>query len=62
MYELFFFCVDEDGEPCETVREGAFETEEEALDRMDNIGSKWFFYPNAYIVDPNGETEIYYAN
>ena len=62
MYELFFFCADEDGEPIETVREGLFDTEDEALDRLDNIGSKWFFYPNAYIIHPNGETEFYYAN
>lgn len=31
------------------VREGEFDTLEEAVYRMNNIGSRWFFYPNACI-------------
>lgn len=44
------------------VKEGEFETLPEALDRMNNIGSRWIFYPNACIIQDNlaqgGEREI----
>lgn len=41
------------------VKEGEFETLPEALDRMDNIGSRWIFYPNACIIQDNmSEREI----
>lgn len=40
------------------VREGTFETKEEAVDRMNNIGSCWIFYPNACIIEDLGDTCI----
>lgn len=33
------------------VRECTFKTKEEAEDRMNNIGSRWIFYPNACIIE-----------
>lgn len=44
------------------VKEGEFETFPEALDRMNNIGSRWFFFANACIIKDDlakgGEREI----
>ncbi len=58
-YELSFFS--DDGE---SVIEGQFDTLDEALDRMDNIGSRWIFYPNAMIFDREEQepVEIFYAD
>lgn len=43
-------------------RRGEFETLPDALDRMNNIGSRWLFFPNACIVKDDlvegGEREI----
>jgi|688.fasta_scaffold1877407_2 hypothetical protein len=48
-FQLRFFCIEEDGST-DYVSEGFFETLEQALDRLENIGSRWIFYPNADIV------------
>ena len=44
------------------VKEGEFRTLPDALDRMNNIGSRWFFFPNACIIKDDlakgGEREI----
>jgi hypothetical protein len=41
------------------VREGEFDTLQDALHRLDNIGSRWVFYPNACIVqDCDGERSL----
>jgi hypothetical protein len=47
-YELQFYAIDEDGS-VNSVTEGYFSTIKEALERIDNIGSKWVLYPNARI-------------
>jgi hypothetical protein len=48
MFELQFFC--QDGCIEDHVREGYFDTIEEVYDRINNIGSRWIFYPNARII------------
>jgi hypothetical protein len=48
MFELQFFC--RDGCLEEHVTEGYFDKIEEVYDRIDNIGSRWIFYPNARII------------
>jgi hypothetical protein len=40
------------------VREGEFDTKEEAEDRMNNIGSRWIFYPNACIIEELGDKRL----
>jgi hypothetical protein len=40
------------------VYEGSFLTLLDAQDRMNNRGSRWFFYPNACITEVIGEKEI----
>lgn len=41
------------------VREGAFDSLQDALHRLDNIGSRWIFYPNACIVqDCDGKRSL----
>ena len=52
MFELQFFY--QDGCLEEHVHEGFFDTIEEVYNRIDNIGSRWIFYPNARI-RKNGE-------
>ncbi len=58
-YELSFF-----DEPEDSVIEGRFDTLDDAYDRMDNIGSRWIFYPNAMIFDlwDQEPVEIFYAD
>lgn len=48
-FQLRFFCIKEDGS-ADYVSEGFFETLEQALYRLENIGSRWIFYLNADIV------------
>jgi len=48
-FQLRFFCIEED-DSINYVSEGFFETLEQALDRLENIGSRWIFYPYADIV------------
>ena len=55
-FELRFFVIDDDGKE-ESVREGFFDTIEEVYHRIDNIGSRWFFYPCARICQGNNVIE-----
>jgi hypothetical protein len=48
-FQLRFFCIEEDGSR-DYISEGFFETLGQALNRLENIGSRWIFYPNADIV------------
>lgn len=62
MFSLFFF-NDSDPEIAydiqdkkakyneEYVKEGEFDTLEDAENRLNNIGSRWIFYPNACIME-----------
>jgi hypothetical protein len=43
----------------EYVKEKEFNTIEEANYRLDNIGSRWYFYPNACIIDDEDVVSIY---
>jgi hypothetical protein len=43
----------------EYVKEGEFDTYESAIDRMNNIGSRWIFYPNACIIEGEKVIGIY---
>lgn len=43
------------------VREGEFDTLEDAIYRMNNIGSRWFFYPNACIKQNDLIVGLYFA-
>lgn len=52
-YELNFFAEWE-----ETVLEGRFDTLDEAYDRMNNIGSRWIFYPNCFIYDTEAQEMV----
>ena len=74
MFDLYFFSENDpevafdikDKKPCyldnklvlDYVRGGEFNTNEEALDRMNNIGSRWIFYPNACIIEDLGNKRI----
>ena len=74
MFNLYFFSENDpevafdikDKKPCyldnklvlDYVREGEFNTKEEALDRMNNVGSRWIFYPNACIIEDLGDKRI----
>jgi len=49
--EVAFDIKDGKADRGEYVREGTFNTKEEALNRLDNIGSRWIFYPNACIIE-----------
>jgi hypothetical protein len=60
-FQLRFFCIDEDGSR-DYVSEGFFETLEQALDRLDNIGSRWVFYPNADIVHQGRVIKIFISS
>jgi hypothetical protein len=48
MFELQFFC--QDGCLEDHVHEGFFDCVEDVYDRINNIGSRWIFYPNARII------------
>ena len=39
------------------VKEGEFDTLPEALNRLDHIGSRWFFFPNACIIEDDFATK-----
>jgi hypothetical protein len=39
-----------DGVKIDAVFEGDFDTMADAIHRLNNIGSRWIFYPNAYIL------------
>jgi hypothetical protein len=51
---LWFFSDEEPGEEPEFVKEGEFPSLAAALDRAENIGSRWFFYPHFLITDAEG--------
>jgi len=52
---LWFYVIDDD-DKTEYVREGSFPTLERAKDRLNNIGSRWLFYPHCCITsDDTGE-------
>lgn len=66
MFTLYFFCGNDMMTPFriadgtaefldDYVREGDFVTFRQAVDRMNNIGSRWIFYPNACIIDDQSE-------
>jgi hypothetical protein len=46
----------------EYVKEGEFDTLEVAENRLDNIGSRWFFYPNACIMEEERLYSIHMAD
>jgi len=62
-YTLHFFTDEHPGDEPEFVKEGEFSTLEEARERIDNIGSRWFFYPHALITETATGEEVatYYA-
>lgn len=49
MYTLEFYAPDGD-----SVREGTFNTIQEAIDRWCDIGSRWIFYPIGVVFTPGG--------
>lgn len=51
---LWFFSDEEPGDEPEFVKEGDFPSLADALDRAENIGSRWFFYPHFLITDAEG--------
>jgi len=53
MYSLEFY--DPDGA---SVREGEFENAEDAIDRWNNIGSRWIFYPMGVIFTSGGKVKV----
>lgn len=44
------------------VKEGEFDTFDQAIHRLDTIGSRWIFYPNSFIVKGDQIVGIYYAD
>ena len=59
---LWFFTDENPGDEPEYVKEGDFPTLAAATDRIENIGSRWFFYPHALITDATGaEVATYYS-
>jgi hypothetical protein len=61
-YTLWFFTDENPEDTPEYVREGEFDSVEDAEERIENIGSRWFFYPHALISDSEGsEVATYYA-
>lgn len=61
-YTLWFFTDENPGDKPEFVREGCFPSLSDAEHRLENIGSRWFFYPHALITDQEGsEVATYYA-
>ena len=73
MYSLYFFSHDGEVDeacnqiinnqiPFDVVHEGDFDDYTSVMQRLDNIGSRWIFYPNAYILE-DGELEgVYFEN
>lgn len=41
-----------------SVKEGEFDNLEEAIDRWQNIGSRWIFYPMGVIFTPGGKVKV----
>ena len=76
MFTLYFFCENNSEmsigdvytalthhtETVDIVREGEFDTLEEAIHRMINIGSRWYFYPNACIKFDDVIVGIYFED
>jgi hypothetical protein len=60
-FQLRFFCENVD-ESREYVSEGFFSTLGQALNRLENIGSRWIFYPHADIVYKGKVIETYFAD
>jgi hypothetical protein len=62
LYTLWFFTDENPNDVPEFVREGSFTSLADAENHLDNIGSRWFFYPHALITDPEGaEVATYYG-
>jgi hypothetical protein len=58
-YMVAFDIVEGDARHIEAyVYEGSFLTLLDAQDRMNNRGSRWFFYPNACITEVVGDKEV----
>lgn len=51
MYKLI--CMSFDGE---YITEGEYQTEAAALERSDNMGSRWYFYPFHFLTSKSGKT------
>ena len=76
MFSLYFFSHDDemnigdvykaivnnemDLDKIDAVCEGDFDNLDSAIDRLNNIGSRWIFYPNAYILKDNELIGIYF--
>lgn len=58
MFDLYFYAFNEADGTTEFVKEGTFDSLEDAEDRIENIGSRWIFYPNARIIDCETGEEI----
>jgi hypothetical protein len=54
---IVYFFNDDDKE----VRDSVHETLEDAYDAINNVGSKWVFYPHAKIVKNGKILEIFHA-
>lgn len=52
-YQLSFFAEWED-----SVIEGYFNTVDACYDRINNIGSRWIFYPNVLIFDTEAQETV----
>jgi hypothetical protein len=52
MFTLEFYAPDG-----ENVREGEFQTIDEALERWADIGSRWIFYPIGVVFTPKGKVK-----
>ena len=53
MYTLEFYAPDG-----EHVKEGEFENVKDAIERWQDIGSRWIFYPMGVIFTPKGQVKV----
>jgi hypothetical protein len=53
MYTLEFYSPDGD-----SVREGEFESVDDAINRWYDIGSRWIFYPIGVVFTPKGRVKV----
>lgn len=58
-FKLSFFCIDEANDTIDSVTEGHFDTVEAAIDRADNVGSRWIFYPYYHVIDTETGEVVY---
>lgn len=52
-YTLEFYAPDG-----ESVKEGEFDNLDEAIERWQDIGSRWIFYPMGVIFTPKGKVKV----